>query len=112
MAEFGSKNKPLLAFSLHDAALGPRAMRQSLLTFCLVLVAFFANSRVALGEWVAGVEAHMGTEISVYLWHEDPEEGRKAAAAVFAEVARLDRLMSTYIDDSMLSHILSQMHMV
>lgn len=47
----------------------------------------------------------MGTEISVYLWHDDPEIGVKAVAAVFAEVARLDRLMSTYIDESRISEI-------
>jgi thiamine biosynthesis lipoprotein len=47
----------------------------------------------------------MGTEVSVYLWHDDPEVGRKAANAIFAEVARLDQLMSTYIDDSRMSEI-------
>jgi len=47
----------------------------------------------------------MGTEVSVYLWHDDPEQGRKAVAAIFAEVARLDRLMSTYIESSRMSEI-------
>lgn len=45
----------------------------------------------------------MGTEISVYLWHEDARIGEQAVAAVFAEVARLDRLMSTYIEESEIS---------
>lgn len=45
----------------------------------------------------------MGTEVSVYLWHEDAEKGREAVAAVFAEVARLDQMMSTYIEDSLIS---------
>jgi thiamine biosynthesis lipoprotein len=47
----------------------------------------------------------MGTEVSVYLWHDDPETARQAVAAVFEEVARLDRLMSTYIEDSRVSEI-------
>ncbi len=47
----------------------------------------------------------MGTEVSVYLWHDDPEKGKEAVAAVFAEVARLDQMMSTYIDDSLISSV-------
>jgi thiamine biosynthesis lipoprotein len=47
----------------------------------------------------------MGTEISVYLWHEDPQGGQDAVDAVFAEVARLDQLMSTYIEESEISRI-------
>jgi thiamine biosynthesis lipoprotein len=47
----------------------------------------------------------MGTEVSVYLWHDDPLRGRQAVDAIFAEVTRLDRLMSTYIDDSRMSAI-------
>jgi thiamine biosynthesis lipoprotein len=45
----------------------------------------------------------MGTEISVYLWHEDNVAGQDAVNAVFKEVARIDRLMSTYIEDSEMS---------
>lgn len=47
----------------------------------------------------------MGTEISVYLWHDEPQQAKEAVAAVFAEVARLDRLMSTYRDDSEISAV-------
>lgn len=47
----------------------------------------------------------MGTEVSVYVWHDDPATARDAAAAVFAEVARIDKLMSTYIEDSEMSAI-------
>ena len=47
----------------------------------------------------------MGTEIRVQLWHEDAAVGAKAVAAVFAEMVRIDRLMSTYIDDSRISMI-------
>ena len=74
-------------------------------TLALVLVAFSLISRPSAAEWVGSAEAHMGTEISVYLWHDDPGKAREAVAAVFAEVARLDRLMSTYKEDSRMSEI-------
>jgi thiamine biosynthesis lipoprotein len=47
----------------------------------------------------------MGTEVSVYLWSEDAELGRAAVEAVFQEAHRIDRLMSTYKDDSEISKI-------
>ena len=47
----------------------------------------------------------MGTEVSVYLWSDDPEAGHLALEEVFDEVARIDRLMSTYKDDSEISKI-------
>ncbi len=47
----------------------------------------------------------MGTEVSVYAWHDDPATAEMAVAAVFAEIARIDNLMSTYIDDSEMSEI-------
>lgn len=47
----------------------------------------------------------MGTEISIYLWHDDAERGREVADAIFAEMARIDQLMSTYIEDSEMSSI-------
>lgn len=47
----------------------------------------------------------MGTEISVYLWHDDPVAGGEAIEAVFDEVARINSLMSTYVEDSRISEI-------
>ena len=47
----------------------------------------------------------MGTEVSVYLWSDDPEAGRQALEKVFSEAARIDRLMSTYKDESEISKI-------
>jgi thiamine biosynthesis lipoprotein len=47
----------------------------------------------------------MGTEVSVNVWHDDLETAQEAVAAVFAEVARIDNLMSTYIEDSEISRI-------
>ena len=59
----------------------------------------------AAAEWAGSAEPHMGTEVSVYLWHDDPDMARQALAAVFAEIARLDQMMSTYITDSRISEI-------
>jgi len=74
-------------------------------TLAAVLVAFLIFSRSSLAEWYGGKEAHMGTEVTVYLWHEDNEAGQDAINAVFTEVARIDNLMSTYIEDSEMSAI-------
>ena len=47
----------------------------------------------------------MGTEVSVFLWSDDPEAGRLALEEVFSEADRIDRLMSTYKDESEISKI-------
>jgi len=47
----------------------------------------------------------MGTVVSVDLWSEDPEAGQLALEEVFEEAARIDRLMSTYKDESEISKI-------
>jgi len=69
------------------------------------MVAFFAISMSAHAEWVGDARPMMGTEVSVRLWHEDHDTGVKLLEQVFAEAARIDRLMSTYIDDSRISDI-------
>lgn len=47
----------------------------------------------------------MGTEVSVYFWHEDAAEGRAIIDEVFAEVDRINALMSTYVESSQISEI-------
>ena len=47
----------------------------------------------------------MGTEVSVYLWHEDGELGQELVDAVFDEAVRIDELMSTYKDSSRISEL-------
>ena len=59
----------------------------------------------ATADWVGDARPMMGTEVSVYLWSEDPEAGQLALENVFAEAARIDHLMSTYRDDSEISEI-------
>lgn len=60
---------------------------------------------VLLADWIGDARPMMGTEVSVYLWSDDDEAGRQALDAVFDEAARIDRLMSTYKDDSEISEI-------
>ena len=56
-------------------------------------------------DWVGDARSMMGTEVSVYLWSDDPEAGRLALEEVFDEVTRIDNLMSTYKDESEISKI-------
>jgi thiamine biosynthesis lipoprotein len=55
--------------------------------------------------WLQREEAIMGTAISVELWSEDRAAGESAAAAVMAEMHRIDRAMSPHREDSELSRI-------
>lgn len=56
-------------------------------------------------EWIGDDRPLMGTEVSVWLWHDDAETGRAYVDAVFAEAERINQLMSTYIEDSRISLI-------
>jgi len=47
----------------------------------------------------------MGTEVSVYFWHDDAAAGETIIEEVFAEVDRINELMSTYVESSRISEI-------
>ncbi len=70
-----------------------------------VIGAMLAFSMPAAADWFADSRPMMGTEISVRLWHSDAEQGQALVEQVFDEVARIDRLMSTYKEDSRISEI-------
>jgi len=78
----------------HNLALGVK------LAMVLLLVPF-----VARAEWIGDARPMMGTEVSVYLWSDDSVAGLVALESVFQEADRIDRLMSTYKDDSEISKI-------
>jgi thiamine biosynthesis lipoprotein len=59
----------------------------------------------ALADWIGDARPMMGTEVSVYLWSDDPEAGRRALEEVFNEASRIDHLMSTYRDESEISKV-------
>ena len=82
-------------FTKHNSGLG-----LTLATLVLVLLA-----PAGFADWVSDARPLMGTEVSVYLWSDDPAAGRLALEEVFVEVARIDRLMSTYKDESEISKI-------
>jgi thiamine biosynthesis lipoprotein len=73
---------------------------------CIALtLASLLLSVAASAEWIGDARPMMGTEVSVYLWHDDPEAGQKALEAVFDEASRINQLMSTYIEESAISDI-------
>jgi thiamine biosynthesis lipoprotein len=66
-----------------------------------VLILLVVNTVQA--EWVGAGRPMMGTEVSVYLWHDDEEIGAELIEDVFAEASRIDELMSTYKEASRIS---------
>ncbi|MBC8209725.1 MAG: FAD:protein FMN transferase [Gammaproteobacteria bacterium] len=47
----------------------------------------------------------MGTRVNVELWHSDPRQAERCTDRVFAEMQRIDRLMSPYKENSEVSRI-------
>ena len=68
-------------------------------------MAIFLVSAAARAEWHADARPKMGTEVSVYFWHEDEAAGSAIVEEIFTEVDRINALMSTYVDDSRISDI-------
>jgi thiamine biosynthesis lipoprotein len=71
----------------------------------MVMLAAAFSACTVHADWVGDSRAMMGTEISVQLWHHDRDAGDDAVEAVFAEMVRIDELMSTYMDESRISLI-------
>jgi thiamine biosynthesis lipoprotein len=75
------------------------------LTLAAVVVGISAYPRPSNAEWFGDTRAMMGTEVSVHFWHEDEEEATAIVEDTFAEVTRIEGLMSTYIEGSEISEI-------
>jgi thiamine biosynthesis lipoprotein len=58
---------------------------------------------LAHAEWVSRTEAIMGTRCAVELWAEDRAKGEAAISSVFDDMHRIDRLMSTWKEDTEIS---------
>lgn len=71
----------------------------------IVLVTISAFSSASYANWIGDVRPKMGTEVSIFLWHPDSEQGAVAVEAVFAEIDRINALMSTYVEESQISEI-------
>jgi thiamine biosynthesis lipoprotein len=76
--------------------------------FSLILLLLVLLPPVAGADWARQEAAIMGTSITVELWQDDPEQGRSLVAGVFAEMHRIDALMSTWKPDSELSRVNAQ----
>jgi FAD:protein FMN transferase len=71
----------------------------------LVLVCSVVHSAAVQAEWLYRDEAIMGTRCAVELWASDRSAGEAAMEAVFADMRRIDMLMSTYKQDSQVSRV-------
>ncbi|MEZ5500150.1 MAG: FAD:protein FMN transferase [Steroidobacteraceae bacterium] len=80
-----------------------RGCRRFLTAFTLLLVG--AASAQAHGEWLFRETAIMGTRCAVELWTDDRAHGLALIDDVFAEMRRIDALMSTYKPESELSRL-------
>jgi thiamine biosynthesis lipoprotein len=57
----------------------------------------------AHADWLTETQNIMGTRCTVELWSEDKARGQAAMASVFADMHRIDRLMSTWKEDTEIS---------
>jgi FAD:protein FMN transferase len=87
------------------AAESPTVPRLAAQAFALVVAGLGLGSAHAQAEWLQREAAIMGTRCVVELWSEDRARGDAAIDAVFEELRRIDRLMSTYKPESELSRL-------
>jgi FAD:protein FMN transferase len=73
-----------------------------------VLLCGIAHSAAVQAEWLYREEAIMGTRCAVELWANDKARGEAALESVFADMRRIDVLMSTYKPDSEVSRVNAQ----
>ncbi|MET0281939.1 MAG: FAD:protein FMN transferase [Steroidobacteraceae bacterium] len=71
----------------------------------LLLLTALAHSGAVQAAWLYRDEAIMGTRCAVELWAEDRQRGEAAIDAVFADMRRIDTLMSTYKPESEVSRV-------
>jgi thiamine biosynthesis lipoprotein len=93
------------SFTSLTKILARKHKRCSSRALAIVLVTISAFSSAAHANWMGEARGKMGTEVSVYLWHGDAERGAEALEAVFAEMDRINALMSTYVDTSRISEV-------
>jgi len=75
-------------------------MRNSGFLLCCALVLLPAAARA---EWITREEAIMGTRCAVELWSDDAAKGQAGISSVFDDMRRIDRLMSTWKEDTEIS---------
>ena len=70
--------------------------------FTLSILCFSGNPHA---DWLKQHQDIMGTLVSVELWHDDPKLRESCSNRVFAEMHRIDALMSPYKTNSEISYI-------
>jgi FAD:protein FMN transferase len=60
---------------------------------------------LARADWISRSEPIMGTRCTVELWSEDRAKGEAAITSVFDDMRRIDRLMSTWKEDTEISKV-------
>ena len=86
-------------------SISPGAKSNACAVVSLGIVAFFFLSGTASADWHADARPKMGTEVSVYFWHDDDARGQAIIDEIFAEVDRINASMSTYVESSRISEI-------
>ncbi len=71
----------------------------------LLLIATLPLAPIAQAEWLSDEQSVMGTVVRIELWTDSRKAGQAAITAVMEEMRRVDRLMSTYKEDSEVSLI-------
>lgn len=72
---------------------------------CALVLPVLLAAAPARAEWVHREESIMGTRTAVEVWAPDRMVGEVAIKAVFDDMKRIDRLMSTYKDTSEISKV-------
>lgn len=73
------------------------------LTVGLFIYVALASNAWAL--WHSETQGIMGTEISVTLWDENPEQAKLAITSIMTEMERINQLLSPYIETSELARV-------
>lgn len=75
----------------------------TILRYLLFLILIFPA--LCRAQWHFEEQAIMGTSVKVTFWHNDEVQAKKIASAFFAEMERINQLMSPYIESSELYSI-------
>jgi thiamine biosynthesis lipoprotein len=81
------------------------ALPKQVLVQFIFLFLLLVTQAPAQADWYQQQRDIMGTRVSVELWHAEASVAADCSQQVFAEMERIDALMSTYLDTSELSYI-------
>jgi len=69
------------------------------------LLVCLATIPAARADWITREEDIMGTRCVVELWSDDAAKGEAGITSVFDDMKRIDRLMSTWKEDTEISEV-------